>query len=93
MTSTAETKRDPLTLTQRLVFDFICDRLDGEGIPPSQPEVQEYMGYKSPNAVTVIYKALERKGWVRIIPKKSRGIIPLSATIKSGKCKDIQMTV
>lgn len=86
------TKKEPITPRQRLVFDFICECLDGEGLPPTFDEIKDHMGYRSTNAAVEMVDKLKAKGWVRLIAGKSRGIIPTTATIKSGNCRNFQMT-
>lgn len=75
------------------MFDFICKCLDSEGLPPSLDEIRDHMEYQSVNSAAEMVQKLSVKGWVRIIRGKSRGIIPTTATIKSGNSKDFQMTV
>ena len=62
-------KRPPLSPVQEEVLTMIVvgHRLTraGLGIPPSQREIMEWMGWKSLNNVRMALAALERKGYIR----------------------------
>lgn len=66
----------PKTLTekQQKVYDFIVEQQAIFGFPPTVNEIQTFMGYASPYAVTIKLHALEKKGWVLLRGFTARGI-------------------
>lgn len=68
--STTETP--PLTAKQAAVLEFI--RANTKAASPTSREIARHFNFRSPHAVTVHLKALERKGFVRRIPGRSRNI-------------------
>lgn len=63
-----------LTTAQRKVLSFIIHRQKKQGSPPTVREIAEHFGYKSTNNVRQHLGLIERKGYLRLIPGKSRGI-------------------
>jgi len=53
-----------LTERQRQIYDFIRQRIDGRGFPPTVREIGENFAIKSPNGVMCHLKALEKKGLI-----------------------------
>lgn len=64
----------PLTTRQQTVLDCIRQYQDVHGAPPTQAELAEAMGFRSRTAAKDHLKALERKGYIRILSDQSRGI-------------------
>ena len=73
---TDTTTQPPLTAKQLAVLEFI--RANTQAASPTSREIARHFGFASPHAVTVHLKALERKGFVRRIPGRSRNIEVLS---------------
>jgi repressor LexA len=63
-----------LTTAQSRVLDFIRKSMVEHGWPPTRAEIAAAMGYRSPNAVQDHLKAIQRKGYIELIPDISRGI-------------------
>jgi repressor LexA len=83
----------PLTLKQQKVFGFICQRIS-ENMPPTIREIARELGFSSTGTVRDYLKTLQRKGYLKRIDYKSRGIelakdifnrIPILATITAGR--------
>ncbi len=51
---------------------YHCQR--DQGSPPTIREVAAYFGYKSTNNVRQHLRLIKRKGYIRLIPGKARGI-------------------
>jgi SOS-response transcriptional repressor LexA len=54
----------PLTKVQMQVLNFMHLYFHENDQLPPPDALQEYFGWKSPNAVTCAREALERKGWI-----------------------------
>lgn len=65
---------EPLTKKQNEVYLFVRHYIESTGIPPSRREICHIMGFSSVNAATTHLKALEKKGYVELLAKTSRGI-------------------
>ena len=65
---------EALTSTQKTVFSYITKHLDSEGIPPTLDEIAVNFHYKSINSVRSHLRLIEKKGYIRVHPGKSRGI-------------------
>ena len=63
-----------LTREQKKVFDFVIACKDKHGAPPTVREIGEHFGYKSPNNASQHLSLIEKKGYIRRIAGKSRGI-------------------
>ncbi len=62
-----------LTPRQRKVFEFLVKFIKKQGYPPTMREIGERFGFLWPAARGHL-QALERKGFIRINPLRSRGI-------------------
>jgi repressor LexA len=67
-------RRRPITKAQRDVLNAIRAYIRHNQMPPTRIEICKAMGFKSPNAAQDHLLALERKGFICIIPNISRGI-------------------
>jgi repressor LexA len=88
---------DQLTERQRLVYEFIRDKIVHRGYGPTVREIGEHFNISSPNGVMCHLKALEKKGLIRRSPNKSRAIeltraakrepagLPLAGVVAAGK--------
>jgi repressor LexA len=63
-----------LTATQINIFSYIISYLNKEGRPPTLDEIAIHFQYKSINAVRSHLRLIEKKGYIKIHPGKSRGI-------------------
>ena len=62
-----------LTPRQRKIFEFLIKFIKKQGYPPTVREIGEHFGFLWP-AASGHLRALERKGFIRINPLKSRSI-------------------
>lgn len=62
-----------LTPRQRSIFEFLIKFIKKQGYPPTVREIGERFGFLWP-AASGHLRALERKGFIRINPLRSRGI-------------------
>jgi SOS-response transcriptional repressor LexA len=67
--------REALSPRQRVVLEFIGRFAASNGYPPTVREIREAIGVKSTNGVCDHLAALERKGYIRRDPLKSRGLV------------------
>jgi len=61
-----------LTARQRQILGFILEQIDRRGIPPTIREIGAQFGISSPNGVRDHLLALQRKGYLKRSPEKSR---------------------
>lgn len=66
--------RKPLTEKQATVLAFIAASVKDFGFPPTIRELGEHLGIGSTNGVNDHLAALERKGYIRRLPKGARGL-------------------
>jgi repressor LexA len=65
---------DTMTKRQRIVYEFIRDKIRNRGYGPTVREIGEQFGIASPNGVMCHLKALEKKGLITREPNMSRAI-------------------
>lgn len=65
---------DTLTKKQRLVYNFIRDKIQNRGYGPTVREIGDHFDISSPNGVMCHLKALEKKGLITREENKSRAI-------------------
>jgi len=65
---------EKLTVRQSEILDVIKASIKETGFPPTRAEIAETFGFRSPNAAEDHLRALERKGYITILPGSSRGI-------------------
>jgi len=63
-----------VTDTQRAILALITERIESEGVPPSQTEIATALGFSSVRAAQYHLEALERAGAIQRIPGQARGI-------------------
>ncbi|MGO4775993.1 transcriptional repressor LexA, partial [Lysobacter sp. 2RAB21] len=63
-----------LTDTQQAILALIAERIDAEGIPPSQTEIAKALGFKGVRAAQYHLDALEAAGAIERTPGRARGI-------------------
>ena len=68
-----------LTETQQAILALIAERIDAEGMPPSQAEIARAFGFKGVRAAQYHLEALEAAGAIERVPGRARGIRVLHA--------------
>lgn len=63
-----------LTDTQQAILDLIAERIDSEGVPPSQTEIARAFGFKGVRSAQYHLDALEAAGAIERVPGRARGI-------------------
>ncbi len=63
-----------LTERQREIYDFIQEKIETGGYPPTVRDIGDEFQIKSPNGVMCHLKALEKKGLITREPNMSRAI-------------------
>jgi repressor LexA len=66
-----------LTPKQKRIYDFICQRIEERGYPPTIRDIGTAFDIKSPNGVMCHLKALEKKGHIARDGKSARAIRPM----------------
>lgn len=64
----------PLTDTQAAILALIAERIEAEGMPPSQAEIARAFGFKGVRAAQYHLEALEAAGAIERVPGRARGI-------------------
>ena len=60
--------------TQQRILRLIAERIETEGMPPSQTEIARELGFKGVRAAQHHLEALERAGAIERVPGRARGI-------------------
>ncbi|MDH5824234.1 transcriptional repressor LexA [Luteimonas sp. RD2P54] len=68
-----------LTATQQAVLALIAERIEAEGMPPSQAEIARALGFAGVRAAQYHLEALEAAGAIERVPGRARGIRVLVA--------------
>jgi repressor LexA len=63
-----------LTDTQRAMLALIVERIEAEGMPPSQVEIARAFGFSGVRAAQYHLEALEAAGAIERVPGRARGI-------------------
>ena len=63
-----------LTDTQQAILELIAERIEAEGVPPSQTEIARAFGFKGVRAAQYHLEALEAAGAIERVPGRARGI-------------------
>ncbi|MGE4459343.1 MAG: transcriptional repressor LexA [Stenotrophomonas sp.] len=63
-----------LTQTQQAILQMIAERIDSEGMPPSQTEIARAFGFKGVRSAQYHLDALEAAGAIERVPGRARGI-------------------
>ena len=63
-----------LTDTQQAILELIAERIEAEGVPPSQTEIARAFGFSSVRAAQYHLEALEAAGAIERVPGRARGI-------------------
>ena len=70
-----------LTETQQAILVLIAERIEAEGMPPSQAEIARAFGFKGVRAAQYHLEALEAAGAIERVPGRARGIRLLRAPV------------
>jgi len=63
-----------LTDTQQAILALIAERIENDGVPPSQTEIARAFGFKGVRAAQYHLEALEQAGAIRRVPGQARSI-------------------
>lgn len=66
-----------LTARQQQILEFIEQRMQSDGLPPTRAEIVSHFGFASPNAAQCHLRALAARGAIELRPGCARGIVPL----------------
>ena len=64
-----------LTKRQQQILDLIKTHISDYGLPPTRADIARTLGFKSPNAAEQHLRAIEKKGFIKILSGASRGIV------------------
>lgn len=73
-----------LSEKQEAILDFIKKEYIVRGFSPSVREICEAVGLKSTSSVHAHLKTLEKKGYIKRDPEKSRAIVPIGEEFQNG---------
>lgn len=87
---------NPISDTQRKIYDFLLERSQTNGVPPSVREIGAAVGLSSTSSVQANLDALERAGYIERDPMLKRSIrilgqaenvtsVPLLGTVAAGQ--------
>lgn len=65
---------EALSPAQRKVYDAICIFMRSNKLSPTYQELANITGAKSANGIVQTLERLQRKGWIKLTPHKSRSI-------------------
>lgn len=71
-----------LTPRQQQILEFIEQRVQADGLPPTRAEIVAHFGFASPNAAQCHLRALADRGAIELRPGRARGIVPLRSARK-----------
>ncbi|ATD67169.1 MULTISPECIES: transcriptional repressor LexA [Luteimonas] len=75
--------------TQHAILDMIGERIESEGMPPSQAEIARAFGFSGVRAAQYHLDALEAAGAIERVPGRARGI-RVRAPAQSRPASDLQ---
>ena len=64
-----------LTKRQEEILNLIKAHIINLGFPPTRADIARSLGFKSPNAAEQHLRAIEKKGYIKILSGASRGIV------------------
>ena len=64
-----------LTDRQKEILDLIKSYIGDYGFPPTRADISKELGFKSANAAEQHLRAIEKKGFIKILSGASRGIV------------------
>ena len=78
-----------LTDTQQAILELIAERIEAEGVPPSQTEIARAFGFSSVRAAQYHLEALEAAGAIERVPGRARGIRVLAPVAAAQQALDL----
>ena len=69
--------KTPLTKRQRAILEFVVKFMEKKGYPPTRAEICEGFEFSSANSAECYLRAIARKGYIKMIPGISRGLVVL----------------
>lgn len=63
-----------LTRKQQLLLQFIHERMQAEGVPPSFDEMKDALELKSKSGIHRLITALEERGFIKRLPNRARAL-------------------
>ena len=78
-----------LTDTQQAILELIAERIEAEGVPPSQTEIARAFGFSSVRAAQYHLEALEAAGAIERVPGRARGIRVLAAVAAAQRALEL----
>jgi repressor LexA len=82
----------PITDKQRAILAFIRERIERDGIAPSQPEIAGAFGFRHNTTALYHLRALEDAGLLSRIPSQARGI-RLTSRRRRNRPEQLQLPV
>ena len=64
-----------LTKRQEEILNLIKTHISDFGFPPTRADIAKTLGFRSPNAAEQHLRAIEKKGFIKILSGASRGIV------------------
>jgi repressor LexA len=68
-------KMKNLTTRQEEILNLIKTHISDFGFPPTRADIAKTLGFRSPNAAEQHLRAIEKKGFIKILSGASRGIV------------------
>src|SRR5690606_34206570 len=65
---------DELTDRQQAILDFVRERIEADGLPPTWAEIAGAFGFRQTRAAQKHLQAIAAKGYLVLLPGKARGI-------------------
>lgn len=65
---------DELTPRQQAILDFVRERIEADGLPPTWAEIARAFGFRQTRAAQKHLQAIAAKGHLTLLPGKARGI-------------------
>jgi repressor LexA len=74
-------RHDDLTERQQAILDFVRERIEADGLPPTWAEIARAFGFRQTRAAQKHLQAIAARGYLTLLPGKARGIrLPGSGT-------------
>ncbi len=82
-----------LTRRQQDILNFIHQRVNEDGMPPTRAEIVRQFGFRSPNAAQCHLKALAEHGAIRLLPGTARGLVPLAPASNQADKPELRLPI
>ena len=67
-------RHDDLTDRQQAILDFVRERIEADGLPPTWAEIARAFGFRQTRAAQKHLQAIAARGYLVLLPGKARGI-------------------